>query len=252
MDTSFDFPNLRSHQISEIRIILWDIDGTLMTSTRSGAYKEYFAPALKRVYGSAGNLENMQVSGMTDTQIAFEALKNEGFTPEKIFAEKENLLKVFKEEMSRVISRNDNPYQVFKGVREILEKTHEHRKFTNSLLTGNLSCAAEIKLRFVDLWNFFEKAPNAFGEISHNRRDLACEAGKLFNEFLKSEIKPAQFIIIGDTPNDIDCAKHFGAKSVAVATGKNHSPEELKEHKPDVLLENLEKTEEVLEILDSL
>lgn len=189
---------------------------------------------------------------MTDTQIAYEALKDEGFTIEKIFTKKENLLKIFKEEMSRVFLQNDNPYKIFNGVREILSKTHEQPNFINSLLTGNLSVAAEIKLRHVNLWSFFENVPNAFGEISHKRNELAHEAGKLFNEFLKFELKPEQFIIIGDTPNDIACARAFGAKVVAVATGKNHPKEELAEYYPDVLLENLEDTEQIFEIFGNL
>ena len=154
--------------------------------------------------------------------------------------------------MSRVVSQKNNPYKIFKGVREILDRTHEHQTFINSLLTGNLSVAAEIKLRYVDLWNYFENVPNAFGEISHERSQLAHEAGKLYNEFLKTEINPEQFIIIGDTPNDIACARAFGAKCVAVATGKNHPKEELAEYKPDVLLENLENTEKVFEIFAGL
>ena len=90
--------NLKSKiQDSTLRILLWDIDGTLMRSTVGGAFKEYFAPALERVFGSSGKLADLQVSGMTDMQIAYEALKDEGFTPEQIVGAKEKLLPVFKE-----------------------------------------------------------------------------------------------------------------------------------------------------------
>ncbi|HEX9962146.1 MAG TPA: hypothetical protein VGB00_14520 [Pyrinomonadaceae bacterium] len=103
---------------SEIRILLWDIDGTLMRSTRQGAYKEYFSRTMQRIFGSAGNLETMQVSGMTDTQIMYEALRDEGFTPEQIFAAKENLLKIFKSEMTEVLEKNGEPYAVLRGARD--------------------------------------------------------------------------------------------------------------------------------------
>jgi phosphoglycolate phosphatase-like HAD superfamily hydrolase len=65
-------------------------------------------------------------------------------------------------------------------------------------------------------------------------------------------LHPSQFIVIGDTPNDIACARHFGARSVAVATGRNNSPELLQSHQPDVLLLNLRNTKGVLVALDSL
>lgn len=243
--------NLKS-KIEDVRIILWDIDGTLMRSNRTGAYKEYFIPALERVYGSAGKLDTMSVSGMTDTQISYEALRDEGFTVEDIFAKKDELLAVFHEEMSRVLSRADNPYGVFPGVREALAATHDHPLMLNSLLTGNLSCAAEMKLRNVDLWKYFEFVPHAFGEISHSRRELAFAAGRQINEFLEAEIKSEQFIVIGDTPNDIDCARAYGAKAIAVGTGRNHSSEELATYNPDLVLDDLTDTGEVIKIFETI
>ena len=51
------------------RILLWDIDGTLIRSTRPGGYKEYTIPVLEELFGTAGQLADMHVSGMTDMQI---------------------------------------------------------------------------------------------------------------------------------------------------------------------------------------
>jgi phosphoglycolate phosphatase-like HAD superfamily hydrolase len=237
---------------SEIRILLWDIDGTLMRSTGQGAYKEYFSRTMRRIFGSAGKLDEIQASGMTDTQIIYEALRDEGLTPERIFAAKENLLEIFKSEMTEVLEKNGEPYEVLRGAREILAETEKNPLFINALLTGNLSVAAEIKLKSVNLWHYFENAPNAFGEISHDRRELAAEAGKLFKAFYKFDFKPAQFVVIGDTPNDIACARAFGAKVVAVATGRNQMRESLAENNPDYLLNDLSDTKRVLEILENL
>lgn len=238
--------------LSEVRILLWDIDGTLMRSTVQGGYKQYFSATMQRVFGSAGKLDAMIPSGMTDTQIMFEALRGEGFTPEQIFERKDELLQVFQAEMKAVLADNGEPYEMLKGVREILAETDKNPDFINALLTGNLSVAAEIKLEAVGLWNYFADAPNAFGEISHNRSDLAVEAGKLFKACYEFDFKPAQFIVIGDTPNDIICARAFGAKVVAVKTGRGQSAESLAEMKPDYLLEDLSDTKKVLEILQTL
>jgi phosphoglycolate phosphatase len=235
-----------------LKILLWDIDGTLLRSTVQGGYRKYFAATMKKVFGSAGVLEEIIPSGMTDTQIMYEALRAEGFTPEQIFAVKDRLLETFKVEMSAVLAEGGEPYEILPGAREILEETDQNPRFVNALLTGNLSVAAEIKLKSVGLWHFFANAPNAFGEVSHDRSELAIEAGKLFRKAYDFDFDPQQFIVIGDTPNDIAAAMSFGARVVAVATGRNQSREKLAEHKPDFLLENLRGTRKVLEILDRL
>lgn len=242
----------KSSDLDKLKILLWDIDGTLMRSTVQGGYKKYFSATMRKVFGSSGTLDDIIPSGMTDTQIMFESLKNEGFTSEKIFERKEDILKTFKAEMTKVLSEKGEPYEVLNGAKKILTETDKEANFINALLTGNLSVAAEIKLRSVGLWHFFENAPNAFGEISHERKDLAVEAGKLFNEAYDYEFSPGQFIVIGDTPNDVLCAKHFGAKCIAVLTGRNQTEESLSKENPEVLIDDLSDTKKLLDIFSRL
>jgi phosphoglycolate phosphatase-like HAD superfamily hydrolase len=244
--------NETAPDFSAVQILLWDIDGTLMRSTVRGGYKKYFAATMEKVFGSAGNLEAITPSGMTDTQIMFEALREDGITPEKILSEKDTILEIFKIEMSAVLEKNGEPYEILPGAREILEETGKNPNLINALLTGNLSVAAEIKLKSVGLWQYFENSPNAFGEISHNRNDLAVEAGKLFNEKYDFKFNPQQFIVIGDTPNDILCARHFGAKVIAVATGRNQTTEKLSACSPDAILDNFKDASKFLELLKKI
>jgi phosphoglycolate phosphatase-like HAD superfamily hydrolase len=72
------------------------------------------------------------------------------------------------------------------------------------------------------------------------------------NHHLGLELQPFQFIVIGDTPNDIACAKHFGARAVAVATGRQQTAEALLAHEPDALLPDLSDTALVLRTFDAL
>ncbi|MBA2340425.1 MAG: HAD hydrolase-like protein, partial [Pyrinomonadaceae bacterium] len=53
---------------------------------------------------------------------------------------------------------------------------------------------------------------------------------------------------IGDTPNDIACARHFGAKAIAVATGRSHNVDALLACQPDALLPDLSDTERVIRV----
>ena len=66
------------------------------------------------------------------------------------------------------------------------------------------------------------------------------------------DLAPEQFIVIGDTPNDIDCAHHFGARAVAVGTGRFYSTEEVLEHKPDKFLPDLSDVDLVISTLGDL
>jgi phosphoglycolate phosphatase-like HAD superfamily hydrolase len=78
----------------------------------------------------------------------------------------------------------------------------------------------------------FFTLPGAFGDESHNRRDLPARAAERIRKHLQLDLAPEQFIVIGDTPNDIDCARHFGARAVAVGTGRTYSREEILACKP--------------------
>jgi phosphoglycolate phosphatase-like HAD superfamily hydrolase len=87
----------------EVRVLLWDIDGTLLRSTRAGAFREYIVPAVESVFGTAGRLGELRhVSGMTDLQIVAEALRDEGITPERIRERVAELRTRFMIEMRRV------------------------------------------------------------------------------------------------------------------------------------------------------
>ncbi|HEX8399089.1 MAG TPA: HAD hydrolase-like protein [Pyrinomonadaceae bacterium] len=238
---------------SEIRILLWDIDGTLLVAPRNGSYKEYFAPAMERVYGSIGILRGqLKVSGMTDLQIAFESLQSEGFSVEQIYAKCDEFCLAIGEEIERICAPEENRFVALPGAREVLEATDAHPRFVNGLLTGNLPLAARFKLEFVGLHKFFDFSLGAFGNESHRRIDLPAVAARNVSAKFDYEFAPSQFIVLGDTPNDIACAKHFGAKSVAVATSRNHPAETLVPHKPDYLLNNLTDPAEVLRVLENL
>jgi phosphoglycolate phosphatase-like HAD superfamily hydrolase len=238
---------------SDIRILLWDIDGTLLMAPQNGSYKNYFAPALEKTFGTYGKLyEMMQVSGMTDLQIAFEALQAEGFTADDIHREKEEFCSFLGFEIEQRCLHHSERFITLPGVKEVLQITDGHPRFINSLLTGNLMPAARFKLNFVKLSQFFDFSIGAFGEISHRRQDLPGVASQRASEKFGYQFEPTQFIVIGDTPNDIDCARFFGAKAIAVATGRNHPLETLLPHNPDFLFENLQDTGKIMQVLENL
>jgi phosphoglycolate phosphatase len=236
---------------SSVRILLWDLDGTLVRGERYGVFKDYTVPMLKTVFGTSGSLGEMMVSGMTDLQIVEEALKCEGITRDHIMARKDELLRCYIEEMKRATGNRAHTIHAMPGGREVLQRVAAHPRYLSALLTGNIQPAAYLKLELTGLSEFFQ-LPGAFGDESFDRRDLPAIAARRINEYLGANLQPQQFIVIGDTPNDIACARHFGARVLAVATGRMHSEEDLLAHKPDALLPDLLDAELVMETLHQL
>jgi len=234
-----------------MRILLWDIDGTLIRSLKTGAYKDYTIPVLEEIFGTSGRLAEMKVSGMTDLQIIFEALSEHGVTQEDILREVQILATRLTEEARKVTGNGTKFFEVLPGVRETLQALSEHPRYESALVTGNIESMAYLKMELVDLDKYFT-LPGAFGDESHNRRDLPALAAERIRKQLQMDLAAEQFIVIGDTPNDIDCAQHFGARAVAVGTGRFYSTEEILACKPDALLKDLSDVELVVRTLDAL
>jgi phosphoglycolate phosphatase-like HAD superfamily hydrolase len=234
-----------------MRILLWDIDGTLMRSTRTGAYKEYTIPVLVEVFGTAGRLAELEVSGMTDLQIVYEALMNEGISQDDVLAQIQILGPRITEEARKITGNGAQFFELLPGAREALQAVADHPRYQSALVTGNIESMAYLKMQLMGLDQFFT-LPGAFGDESHNRRDLPARAAERIRKHLQLDLAPEQFIVIGDTPNDIDCARHFGARAVAVGTGRSYSREEMIACKPDALLPDLSDTDLVLKTLAEL
>jgi phosphoglycolate phosphatase len=236
---------------ADLRILLWDLDGTLVRGKRLGTFKDYTVPMLKSVFGTAGCLSELVVSGMTDLQIVEEALRPEGITREHISSRKTQLKESYIHEMKRAVGDGAHVIVPIPGAHEALQAVDEHPRYFSALLTGNIEPAAHLKVEVAGLAKFFT-LPGAFGDESFDRRDLPAKAVERINRHLGADLPPEQFIVIGDTPNDIACARHYGTRVVALATGRIHSPEQLLACKPDALLPDLLDVELFMETLAKL
>jgi phosphoglycolate phosphatase len=236
---------------SSLRILLWDIDGTLMRSVRAGSFKDYTIPMLEEVFGTAGRLPEMKVSGMTDLQIVGEALKHEGFTHAHINERVHELRESYMNAMRKFTGNGDQVFEVLPGVREALRAVHDHPRYQSALVTGNIEPAAWLKVEITGLAEFFT-LPGAFGDESHDRRDLPALAADRIRKHLQIDLAPEQFIVIGDTPNDIECAKHFGARALVVHTSRFYTTNDLIACKPDALLPDLSNVESLMKTLAGL
>ena len=233
------------------RILLWDIDGTLIRSLRVGGYKQYTIPVLEEIFGTSGTLTTMRVSGMTDLQIIAEALREEGLTHQDIRHQIDQISQRLTEEARKVTGNGEPFFEVLPGVRQTLQALQDHPRYQSALLTGNIEPMAQLKMELVGLQEFF-KLPGAFGDESHERRALPDLAAQRIRHKLKLDLAPEHFIVIGDTPNDIDCARHFGARAVVVGTGRFYTKEDLLACEPDAWLDDLSDVGLVIETLGKL
>jgi len=130
-----------------MRILLWDIDGTLMHSARNGSYKDYTIPVLEEIFGTSGRLSDMRVSGMTDLQIIFEALSDSDVSQEQIVAQIDLLSRRITEEARRVTGNSVQFFKLLPGVRETLQALHDHPREDHRLRLEHVGAITDEQLQ---------------------------------------------------------------------------------------------------------
>ena len=233
----------------EPRIVLFDIDGTLIKTVRRMEYRGLIHSMLLDVFGTCGRISDVEFAGKTDLAIYREALECEGITPASIL-ERLPMIEAATVEILNHLSSTGEVFRLCPGVQDLLEALSNDSSFVTALLTGNVEGLAEAKLRVAGIWSYF-KVRGAFGSDDEERNHLPAIAAERISTQLGRILSPEKFIVIGDTPRDISCARHFGARVLAVASGQ-HSVEQLKPFSPDALFADLSNTDEVLNLLQEL
>ncbi|HOX58422.1 MAG TPA: HAD family hydrolase [Candidatus Paceibacterota bacterium] len=208
-----------------IRLVLFDIDGTLIRTGGAGvrAFAETFASEFNTVDG----FERLQFPGRTDT-----GLVREFFGFHQIAPTPENFTRFFQRYvfcLDHIL--RESKTAVCPGVWEFLRELQAlpHAPLLG-LLTGNIRLGAEIKLRHFQMWDAFETG--AFGDDHEERDRIAAVAQQRGSRLLGTELRGDEVLVVGDTPNDIRCGRAIRAKVLAVATGGSRL-EELEAHQPD-------------------
>lgn len=223
-----------------MRLVLFDIDGTLITDR--GAAREAFADALGAVFGYEGDLGRYDFSGRTDPQITFMVLRDAGFPDATIEAELPRLWEVYLDGLARNTARPDQ-VRVLAGIPELLERLREHDGVTLALLTGNIERGARLKLGGAALNGWFPFG--AFGSDSMHREELPPIAVQRALEVCGKRFTGAEVVIIGDSIYDVRCGVPHDATTIAVASGKT-SLERLVAENPTHSFEDARDTDRML------
>ena len=224
-------------------LILFDIDGTLVLTGRAGMR------AMNRAVGDLVQGENpmdgVQFAGRTDWSILDDILKKHGH--EMDAAMMDELRTRYVTHLAEEIQLPGTGVKdVMPGIRELLHALHEKEDVSLALLTGNFIDGARIKLEYFDLWKYFKCG--AFGDDAHSRNDLVPIARTRALECGLPDVESHRILVVGDTPNDIECALVAGATPVGVATG-GYSTQELRDCGAKIVFEDLSDTDAFLRLL---
>jgi phosphoglycolate phosphatase-like HAD superfamily hydrolase len=214
-----------------IRMVFFDIDGTLVHTGRAGvkAFQKVFATE----FGAHRGTEIMKFGGRTDISLVREFFRINGI---------EDSQANFKRFFDRYAFWLDHIIKGSGGApcRGVLDFIDDLNGLPNpptlGLLTGNIRLGAEIKLRHFDMWNLF--ATGAFSDDSEDRNLIAAAAYRRGKRVLGGKLKPEEVLVVGDTPRDVECGRAIGARVLAVATG-GASLEELQAQAPDWVVPDL-------------
>ena len=221
------------------RLLLWDIDGTLISTSAAG-YRAIELATAQRFQD--GDLEGVEIQGRTDSGIAHQILAKYGepLTEENVTTFLDLYLELLAQELPR------SKGVVMPGVLTLLHRLEQQPNTALGLLTGNLKRGAQLKLEHYQLWHFF--AFGAFADDYHDRNQLGAFALERAHAGTGGAFLPAQVDVIGDTGHDIACGKACGARTIAVATG-SWSRERLAECAPDFLFDDLSNVDDVIATL---
>ena len=211
------------------RLLLFDIDGTLLSSGRGGL--ESFIVALTEVFGTAGDVDRYRFEGKLDPLIVTELMRGAGVEDAVIERRRPDALARYLELLE--VRLAENAPTLKPGVRELLEAVTGARHATVALLTGNVHRGARIKLGAAGLWHHFRFG--AFGDDGPRRVDLGPVALARASAATGRTWEGRECVVIGDARADVECGQAIGARVVAVATGRT-AREELAEAGADVAL----------------
>ncbi|MGH2544425.1 MAG: HAD family hydrolase [Ardenticatenaceae bacterium] len=228
------------------KLILFDIDGTLIQS--NGVGSKAMCRTMASLVGRDDSIQRVEMAGMCDWGIWREALASEGFTKTEADAQLPDLWRRYILELATILASPEHKHpEILPGVYPLLEALHQRDDVLLGLLTGNVEAGARLKLGKVGLGHFFPFG--AFGDDAAERAQLPLIAVERAAPFAEGKrFTGKEIVIIGDTIHDVYCGVTLGVCAVAVATGPTDAAT-LRATGADFVFESLEQTDEVLRAL---
>jgi len=225
-----------------MKLLLFDIDGTLLLT--NGAGTRAANRAFENIYGITEAMTRIDAAGKTDPIILQEIFMNE-LNRDFSHEEAQELYKLYIPFLEEETDNSETT--VMPGIPELLESLSSREDMVLGVATGNIEQGAWIKLRSAGLDGHFKFG--GFGSDSHSRERLILKAKDRAKDHIDHNTDIQKTFVIGDTPFDINHGRAAGAVTVGVATG-SYSREQLEEHDPDHIFDDLKNLDMVLEIFE--
>lgn len=225
------------------RLLLWDIDGTLLRS--SGVGSEAFRRAVASVVGYQPEFTPM-MAGKTDPQIASEWLTalHEDSGPDAVAA----VMWGLEVELEKALPTLRERGRALEGVGDLLGSLQRDDSVVQSVCTGNILPNARMKLSCFDLARWLDLDIGAYGSDNPDRRCLVPVALDRASLLRGLKARAEDTWVIGDTPLDLQCARAANARCMLVATGGS-TLEELRSTDADLIVEDLRDTAKLHQLL---
>ena len=200
------------------RLVLFDIDGTLLST--GPAARTTFASALHDVYGTSGDVEGYAFEGRLDPLIVTDLMRAAGVTDETIAARRADALALYLDRLEAAL--RERPPVLKPGVPALLDALEKVPGLVLALLTGNVERGARLKLSFAGIWHRFTFG--VWGDDASCREELGPVALARARPVTGLAFAGSECVVVGDSRHDVACGLSFGARAVAVGTGRTALP----------------------------
>jgi phosphoglycolate phosphatase len=227
------------------KLVLFDIDGTILLS--SGAGRRAIIAALAEDVGTHESWERIRFDGKTDPQILVELLEAAGHSEdpdeERVRTLGRKYVGLLREELSRPGHRTT----LMPGILPLLDRVEQDALTVPGLLTGNFAEGAALKLHSGGI-NPARFRVGAYGSDSPHRAELPPIAARRAEAIFGRVPSGHEVVIVGDTPADVTCGQCIGARAIGVATG-GYSTAELAAAGAYAVFSDLSETDAVFDAI---
>lgn len=224
---------------SQKRLVLWDIDHTLIESRGVGrAMYERVFPA---VTGQPLR-ELATVHGRTELDIMHETLRHHDIEPTAQLID--SLAGALADGYRTAIAELTDRGRVLPGVWQALRTLADETGLYQGVLTGNTTEVARTKIEAFGLDRYVDLSLGAYGDDHRDRGELVALACERATRRLGHTVTAGTALLIGDTPGDVAAALDTGSRIIAVASGR-YSVDDLRAAGATVVLPTLEDVSEL-------
>jgi phosphoglycolate phosphatase-like HAD superfamily hydrolase len=218
------------------KLILFDIDGTLMYHVGPRKWEEQYQDGMKAAYGITEPYEYAKYNGSIERHMAWDIVQKHDVSRQEFLKKFPLYVSAMREHLVGWAQKGP-VFQVIPEAMKLVQLLAARGEDTLGILTGNAESIAYWKLSHTGYDGFFSFG--MFGEEADDRIGLAKLVFAKAKKELNRTIEGKDIVVLGDTVHDIRCGQAIGATTIAVTTGMHADPAVLQKEQPTMLVSSL-------------